>query len=179
MPVISLVPYRNLILTGSVGSGKTGVARLIAQKMEGVNFVDVETEIERREGYPPEQLRAIFGMARLRSAETQLIQEISLHRSTIIAVSGSTMLDPPSFERLQETGPILCLTAELGELLRRLHVQRGGWFHEPNNRATLIGKLKRERQVLALDIPRLDTSALSLEAVAEQAIEFWRSHADT
>lgn len=178
MPVIGRTPYRNLILTGTTGVGKTGVGRMIAAKMDGAKFIDAEVEIQQREGQSIEQIRETFGMARLRSLEKELVNQLTLHRSTIIAVKATTLTDPANLESLAETGPVLCLTAAWGEILRRLHVAYGGRFHQPNYRSSLIGLLKRESGVLSLPIPQLDTTHLSIEAVTEQSINFWRAQSD-
>ena len=171
-------PYRNLILTGTFGVGKTVIGQAVAQKTNASSFIDLETSLYHREGYTPEQIRKTFGIARLRSLENELIQESTLRRSTVIAVRGNTLLEPTNFEKLAETGAILCLTAALGEILRRLHVTRGGWFHDLGNRAELLVKLKRERQVLQLDIPKMDTTSLTVEEVTQKTIDFWVSESD-
>lgn len=178
MPVINRTPYRNLILTGTIGTGKTGVGSRVARSMSGATFVDLEIEIQNREGMTVEQIRETFGQARVRSLEQRLVNEMTLHRSTVIAVSGVTLLDPLNLENLRETGPTLCLTADLGEILRRLHVTHGGRFHEPELRAAFLGRLKRESGVLALDIPQFDTTGVKIEAVAQQVAEFWRAQSD-
>jgi shikimate kinase len=178
MAVINRTPYRNLILTGPMGVGKTGVGRRIQQQMEGSQFFDLEIEIQNREGYSAEQIRATFGLARLRSLENQLVEEMTLRRSCIIAVNGFTLLDPSNLERLRETGPILCLTAALGEILRRVHVTEGGRFHDPNYRAVVVGRLKREGEIARTGLPVLDTTALKMEEVAQRAKTFWLNESD-
>jgi len=178
MPVVNRTPYRNLILTGTMGVGKTGAGRLVAQKMDGANFIDLEIEIYQREGYTPEQIRATFGAARLRSVENRLVEEMTLRRSTVLAVGGLVLLDPANRARLRETGPILCLTAALGEILRRLHVLHGGRFHDVEMRSLAIGRLKRESELLRLDLPRFDTTNMTVEAVAQHAITFWMAESD-
>jgi shikimate kinase len=178
MPVINRTPYRNLILTGTLGTGKTGVGRRISDQMEGAAFIDMEVEIQNREGYTVEQIRETFGLARVRSLENQMVGEITLRRSTVLAISGLTLMEPSNLERLRETGPVLCLTAALGEILRRLHVAQGGRFHDRETRAAAIGRLKREGQVLTLDLPKLDTTGVKIENVVQKAIEFWLSESD-
>lgn len=178
MAVINRTPYRNLILTGPMGVGKTGIGRRIQQQMEGSQFFDLEIEIQTREGYTAEQIRATFGLARLRSLENQLVEEMTLRRSSIIAVNGFTLLDPANLERLRETGPVLCLTAALGEILRRVHVTEGGRFHDPDYRAIVLGRIKREGEIAKMNLASLDTSNLNLEAAASKAKEFWLNESD-
>ncbi len=177
MPVINRIPYRNLILTGYMGVGKTVVGRSIAKQLD-IPFHDIESEIELREGQSAESIRDLFGESRLRTLEAELVREMALVRQAVVVVNGPTLLDTANLERLRETGPVLCLTAVLNEVLRRLHVAQGARFHSPNARATALGRLKREQRVLELALPQLDTTGLTIEVVTERAIQFWMEHAD-
>lgn len=177
MPVINRVPYRNLVLSGYMGVGKTTVGRAIAKKLD-VSFFDVENEIELREGQSAESIRSLFGEARLRNLEAEVIRELVVVRSSIIAVNGPTLLDVTNLEKMRITGPILCLTAALNEILRRLHVAQGARFHSPDARAVALGRLKREMRVLDLELPQLDTTGLTIETVTERSIQFWMEQAD-
>lgn len=178
MPVINRNPYQNLILTGYMGVGKTAVGRAIARQLD-VDFYDLENEIQLREGMSAENIRSLLGESRLRNIEAELIRELSLVRRSIIAVSGPPLLDVNNQERLRATGPVLCLTAALNEVLRRLHVAQGARFHTPDARAVVLGRLKREMTVLSLQLPQLDTTGLSVETVTQRAIDFWMAQADT
>jgi shikimate kinase len=178
MALVNQVPYRNLILTGTMGVGKTRVGRDLHRLMPGSGFWDLEIELQNREGYSPEQIRETFGLARLRSLESQLVEEICLRRSSIIAVNALTLLDPLNLDRLRATGPVLCLRADLGEILRRLHVNMGGRFHDPNYRAGVIGRLKREGAIHELGLMVLDTTRLDLDSTTTQAKQFWLEQAD-
>lgn len=166
-------PYHNLILTGAMGVGKASVLRLIAKQV-GVEYVDLDTEIQMREGMLPLEIRQIFGEARIRSLETTLCREFSLKRGAVLSVSGSTLLDQVNRERLINSGPVLVLTCALNEILRRLHASQGSRFHDPKIRAAELNLVRREQQVLALNLfTTLDTTTLSVEQVAAQAVEFW------
>jgi len=178
MPVIGRTPYRNLILTGSTGTGKTGVGRRMTSQMEDASFIDLEIEIQERHKYTPAQIRSIFGQARLTAIESEMVQELSLRRSNIIAINSTVLLEPKNLEQLRETGPILCLTASLGEILRRLHVQLGGQFQDPEQRALIVGRLKRERSLLTLDLPQYDTTDKGINVVATQVKDFWLANSD-
>ncbi|NDJ85516.1 MAG: hypothetical protein GYB66_06490 [Chloroflexi bacterium] len=177
MPVINRIPYRNLILTGYMGVGKTAIGRRISQRMD-VSFYDIENEIEAREGQPAETIRSLFGEARLRTLETEILRELSLVRSSVVAVNGTTLLDTTNLDKARQTGPVLCLTAALNEILRRFHVAQGARFHNPDSRAIVLGRLKREMRVLSLGLPELDTTGLDIDTVSDRATSFWMAQSD-
>ena len=177
MPVINRIPYRNLILTGYMGVGKTAVGRQIAQQLS-IDFFDIENEIQTREGMSAEQIRSLLGESRIRNVESEIVSELTLLRSTVIAINGPTLLDTTNLEKLRQSGPILCLTTALNEVLRRMHVSRGARFHSPDERARVLGRLKREMKVLSLELPQLDTTGLEIETVTTRAIDFWMTQAD-
>jgi shikimate kinase len=176
MTLFESAPYRNLILTGSMGVGKTSIGRLVARQLSA-DFYDLETEILTREGQSADQIREMFGEARLKALEAVAVRDLTLHRHSVLVIHGPAVLDDINRERLLESGTILCLTCALNEILRRLHVARGVWFHNPYNRAIMLSRLKRERRVTQLDLPQLDTTRLTTEAAAASVIEFWLSQA--
>jgi shikimate kinase len=177
MTLFDGAPYRSLNLTGPMGVGKSTIGRAVARRLEA-EFYDLDNEILTREGQSVDDIRELFGEARLRTLERETIRELSLHRHTVVVINGAAMLDEISRTRLAEAGPILCLTCALNEILRRLHVARGAWFHSPYNRAVMLSRLKREQRVIALDLAQLDTSRLSHEEATAAVIDFWLRHAE-
>ena len=168
-------PYHNLILTGYMGIGKVAVGKAIATQL-GVVFVDLDTEIQLREGMPGEEIRQLFGESRLRSLENELCGELSLRRSSVLSISGVTLLDEDNKRRLSNSGPILVLTCALNEILRRLHVNQGARFHDPKVRSAALTQIRREQQIHRVaGLPTLDTTALTSDQIAEQAITFWKA----
>ena len=167
-------PYRNLILTGQIGVGRVTIGRLLAAQT-GATFLDFDTELQLREGLPAEEIRQLFGEARLRTLEDDLCREISLRRSAVLSVNGPTLLEDANRARLANSGPILILTCELNEILRRMHSSQGARFHDPKVRSAALYQIRRERLILGIaGLPTLGTTELSVEEVAEHALQFWR-----
>jgi len=169
-------PYHNLILTGQIGVGRVTIGRQIAKEV-GAPFFDMDTELQLREGKPSEEIRQLFGEARVRSLEDELCRELALRRGAVLSVNGPTLLEENNRARLGNSGPILVLTCALNEILRRLHSSQGTRFHDPRVRSAALYVIRRERQIHQLpDLPTLDTTVLSVEEVAQKCVAFWREH---
>ena len=174
MSLPSTPPYHNLILTGHIGVGRVTLGRLIAKQI-GVVFADLDNEIQLREGQPADEIRQLFGEARLRSVESDLCREFSLRRGAVLSIDGPTLLEQANRERLLNSGPVLILTCALNEILRRLYAAQGARFHDPKVRAAALYAIRRERLIEQVTgIPTLDTTRFTVEQVAEHAIRFWK-----
>ena len=124
------LPYRNLILTGFVGVGKSTAGRAIAERLE-VDLMDVDEEIVRREGMSITRIRQEFGDARLKILEADVCREAAFMRQAVVVVSGAALLDQRNADLLGGTGRVVCLTCEMGEALRRLHMAYEESFRDP------------------------------------------------
>ncbi|MBN1963238.1 MAG: hypothetical protein JW910_01240 [Anaerolineae bacterium] len=168
-------PYRNLILAGSMGVGKREVAERVAAYYHAP-LRDIDAEIAQREGMPPQEIRELFGVARLTSLETELCRELTIQRGAVIMLSASTVLNEANRRRLLESGVMLVLVTALNETLRRLYAAEGDRFHDPGVRARHMARLRREWQVRALPgLRQLDTTRLTVEQVVAEVSAFWQA----
>lgn len=169
-------PYFNLILVGTIGGRLIPTGKIIAERINS-RFIALDLEIYRREGYSPDDLRALFGVARLRRVEAELSHELALQRGAVIGINCGTLLDRDTRERLTEAGAVVALTCALNETLRRMYIAQGARFQDPRVRAIALDAIRRDQQALgAADPPRLDTTCLSVEQVADRALAFWHEH---
>jgi shikimate kinase len=139
-------------------------------------FFNLDTVIQEREGRYPDELRKLYGEAYGKRVEAEIARELALRRGTIITVTPSTLLDEDTRERLLASGTALVLTCGLNETLRRLYIAQGTRFHDPKVRAVALATIKRDQELLKLDLVKLDTTTISIENTAERAIKFWKEH---
>jgi shikimate kinase len=91
----------NLILTGFMGTGKTTVGRLVAQKL-GREFIDTDIVIEERHG----PIDAIFnsqGESAFRDIERALAHELGQRTGLVIATGGRMLIDPENVKALRRS----------------------------------------------------------------------------
>lgn len=177
--MIATTPHsdRNLILTGYTGPNQLMIARRIAEKL-AMPFVNFEARLEERADLPIEDIRTRYGEARLKTLESEVILEMLLYRGAVILISGQTLKNADYYQRLSDTGQVICLVATLDAVLQRLHLALGSRFHNPRERAIALGDLKREWAVRKLPgIQEFDTTSLSEAQVIEALVGMWREQA--
>jgi len=109
----------NIVLTGFMGTGKTTVGRLLAQRL-GYAFVDTDELIVARAGRPVAEIFREEGQAAFRRWEAWVAQELAGSEATVIATGGRLMLDEDNAAALSRNARVVCLTAAPEEILARL-----------------------------------------------------------
>ena len=164
----------NLIVTGYLEPNRPRISQQLALRL-GLELIDVERMIEDRLGDTIEHMRQLYGERRLKAIETQIMDEIVLHRRALIRVAGSTLLNSGHLAELQRNGVIVCLVASLDSILRRIHLTLGARYHDPVERSRAIGELQREWRIRAVDnVVEFDATTITEAILIERIVTFWR-----
>lgn len=114
--------YRNIILTGFMGTGKSTVGRILAHRLS-MNHVDTDKMIERRYG-PIPRIFEEQGEEGFREIERVIAKEISTDKGYVISTGGRFMLDPENVAVLRDANRIFCLVAQLEVVMERVMRRR-------------------------------------------------------
>lgn len=115
---------RNIVLTGFMGTGKTAVGRLLAERLQRP-LIDVDSEIEREHGTSIAEIFAGQGEAAFRSMEAAVIRRLAGTEGSIISTGGGAVLREENLDTLRRTGIVVCLTASPETVLKRTSVAAG------------------------------------------------------
>jgi 3-dehydroquinate synthase len=160
----------NIALTGFMGTGKSAVGRVVAQRL-GRKFVDMDNAIVLRAGKPIPRIFAEYGESAFRALESEVCAELSEQENLVIATGGGALVNADNRRTMTDSGTVVCLNASPDEILRRV----GGddsrpLLNVPDPRAR-IEELLEVRRAAYQAIPwQIDTTALSIDEVAEQVI---------
>jgi len=113
-----------IVLTGFMGSGKTTVGRLLAEQLDW-RFLDLDHEIERREGRSVPQIFAESGEQHFRRLETATLASLLGQRRVVIALGGGVPEELGNRLLLEQTPrtAVVYLAAEFETLIKRCRKQ--------------------------------------------------------
>ncbi|MGH9697029.1 MAG: shikimate kinase [Bryobacteraceae bacterium] len=112
-------PISGLYLVGFVASGKTTIGRALAQEL-GWPFIDIDTEIEAREGRAIAQIFLERGEIRFREVEAEVIRQFAGGSSAVIALGGGAFVQPANRELIESKGVSVWLDCPLEMIRKRL-----------------------------------------------------------
>jgi shikimate kinase len=161
-----------LILVGLPGSGKSTVGQGVASAT-GRTFLDLDQEIERREGRSITQIWAENGEQYFRKRERQVTEELALVGNMVVAPGGGWMKDPAVVGLVRPPSRIVYLRVRPETALQRLGPMRTA--RPLLSRPDPLGELKRlfdERRASYETADKMvDTELYSLQRVIEMVIE--------
>jgi shikimate kinase len=112
-------PSCNLFLVGPTGAGKTSIGRQLAARY-GMDFLDLDQEIERHTGVPVSRIFDIEGEAGFRRREAAMLDECSRRQGVLLASGAGAVLDPANRRHLVERGYVVWLQVTVPVQLQRL-----------------------------------------------------------
>jgi shikimate kinase/3-dehydroquinate synthase len=160
----------NIVITGFMGTGKSKVGLEVARRL-GWEFVDMDTLIEERVGMTIPEIFAQRGEGFFRQQERQLCQELAQRRGRVIATGGGALIPEENRWILAPSGLLVCLSCDVGEILRRLAQVEDRPLLAGADRRERIEALLTERREAYSRIPhQIDTTGLTVEEVVERVI---------
>jgi shikimate kinase len=163
-----------VFLVGYRGTGKTTVARLLAERL-GWRWLDADAVLEERAGRTVRAVFAAEGEAGFRRRESAVLEDLCRCQGHVIATGGGVVLSPENRARLRAAGLVVYLTADAETIWRRLQADATTAERRP---ALTVGGLAEVRQLLEVREPlyrecahhQVGTVGRSPEDVAEMVL---------
>jgi len=165
------VGFNRIYLVGFMGAGKSTVGRCLAKKL-GWNYIDLDEEIERREGRPIAEIFRVEGEPHFRELERTCLKHLSSLRKAVIALGGGAFIDPDNRALAEKTGLTVWLKASFPSLLRR--VRMDGTRPNFMDKARAENLYETREPFYALARFHVSTDDRSPDAAADEIIEVVR-----
>lgn len=133
---------KNIVLIGLTGCGKTTIGKQLAPLLN-MDFVDMDSYIEKKEGKTVKEIFASRGETYFRSLETIASEELSQAGGKVIATGGGVVLNPKNIDYLKQNGIIIFLDRSPQTILRKINLSIRPMLAENKNRLYELDKERR------------------------------------
>ena len=106
--------FRNkssILLSGFMGCGKSTVGKVLSERL-GFNFVDADAEIVKIAGMSINDIFEKYGEAYFRKLETEVLQNLSFCKNTVIASGGGAMVKTENFDSVKDSSLVIYMNAD-------------------------------------------------------------------
>jgi len=163
-----------IILIGFMGTGKSTVGRLVAEKL-GVEFIDSDRQIERDHGMTIPDMFREWGEPGFRAAETKTLKRLLAEGNRVIATGGGAVLAEENRKAMKEGGTVVALKALPETIIRRVEGDDG----RPLLAGNVADNVLRlyNRRITAYDFAdfTVQTDELTAEETAQRILDYvWK-----
>ena len=160
---------RNLLITGLMGAGKSTVGRLVALELQR-EFIDTDEYLEKHYGPASDLLIQPNGDMLFQEVEMKIATELASRESLVISTGGRFMMNQANIDVMTEHCHIICLEAEIKDLITRLLSADPTTFRPrfdaASDKTQLMQSLQRQSKPYYKQFESLKTSGLLPEEVA-------------
>lgn len=164
---------RHLLLLGLPGSGKSTIGPLVAARL-GRPFVDLDAEIERREGRSVAEVFATSGEAQFRAMERAISDEMlaSGVAPMVLSPGGGWIEDPANRARIGDHAFAVYLRVETAVAIRRMGpaTEARPLLAGPDPEAKLTELLARREQFYLQSQYTVSTDSMTPEQAASSIV---------
>lgn len=161
----------HLFIIGMMGSGKTTVGRLLAERL-GWRHFDSDEQVARDTGRTVPEIFAERGESAFRAAEKRALAEAAVADTpTVVSVAGGAVIDPDN-RRVLRRGGVVWLRARVETLAQRVGDGAGRPLLGDDPAAALRRLYAQRRPVyqelaqVVVDVDRLDPTTVAERVLA-------------
>jgi shikimate kinase len=165
------MPMLLVYLIGFMGAGKSSVGRRLAALL-GWDFVDLDTEIELREGLQIRQIFEQFGEPRFREIERETLRRVAGRVRAVVSLGGGAYVDPENQSVADATGVTVWLKVSFENALGRVTIDGARPLFQDRERAERLyrdrlASYERARLHVSTDGELPDTIARQISALVK------------
>ncbi|MDP8261251.1 MAG: shikimate kinase [Candidatus Kappaea frigidicola] len=158
----------NLYLVGFMGSGKTAVAKEIAESTD-LKYIEMDELIEKKEARSINDIFKDSGEDYFRKVEKEALKEISLADNQVVSCGGGVVIDEANVNLMKDSGVLICLQASPDVIYKRVKNNKDRPLLNVENPQVKIEELLRIRRPYYQKANYIiETDNLSVQQVAQE-----------
>ena len=159
--------FRNLVLVGFMGSGKSSVGRIVSS-LTGFALVDTDTLVAQKAGKSIPDIFRSEGEEHFRQLEAEVLRGLVGRIGLVVATGGGVIVSEENRQLLPQIGPVVWLDAGTEQLYQRIKHSKRPLLQTEDPRRT-VEELYRAREPLYSEVAtvRIDSGKLTHRQTAD------------
>jgi len=139
--------FKNISLIGFMGSGKSTVGKILAEKLR-LLFIDLDKVIELDEEKEIRDIFKIYGEKYFRELEARVIKKIYKNKNCVFACGGGVVKRKENMDLIRENSLVVYLNNSIGDVIYRLKEAKDRPLVDVENKEETIERMMKERDAL-------------------------------
>ncbi|MCP4653251.1 MAG: shikimate kinase [Candidatus Omnitrophica bacterium] len=135
---------KNIYLVGFMGTGKTYVGKIIANRL-GRSFVEMDETIEKQQNRKIVDIFAKDGQAHFRALENKLLNELAEKNNLIVSCGGGVICNDENIKLLKKSGVVFNLHSSAQKVYDRTKMHKTRPILNVDDPLSRIKELMAER----------------------------------
>jgi shikimate kinase len=161
---------RNVILIGFMGTGKSTVGKLLAQRL-GWGYTDVDEWIEKQMNMTIRELFQSHGEPAFRSMESKALSELLAADNQIVATGGGAVLLESNRTCMLANGLVVALTANPETIISRVSRDQNRPLLQGNLQERVYTLLEQRKDVYDFAEVAIDTTDLNTDEIVDLILQ--------
>ncbi|SDX56110.1 shikimate kinase [Tepidimicrobium xylanilyticum] len=174
--------FKNIVLIGMSGSGKSAVGKYIAEKLN-LEFIDTDEMIVDKTGQSINNIFKLYGEKYFRALEQDIIEKTIKKEGAVISTGGGVVLNKRNIEILKKKGMIFLLQASIDSIVANIESSPANKEERPllkdainlRKRIEEIYKKRRHLYISNSDIV-VNVDHKTMEAIGDEIIYIFKQH---
>ncbi len=165
----------NLVFLGMMGSGKSSIGSIISKKL-GINFIDIDNEIEKKLGMKIAKIFENKGEKYFRDTELNTTLKILKRNQTVISLGGGAFLNNRIKKEVLENHISFWLNWDIKTLVDRIKNSQKRPVAFRASKDELIELIKKRSIVYSKAMYKIDCENLTKNEIVKNILKIYEAH---
>ena len=166
---------KNLVFLGMMGSGKTTLGKIVSKKLNK-NFIDIDNEIENKEGMKISDLFVQKGEAFFRKLEERISLQNLKKNNSVISLGGGAFINKNIQNEVLKNHISIWLKWDNENLIKRIKNSQKRPIAFNASRNELIELIKKRSIVYSKAMYKINCENLSKNEVVNNILKIYEAH---
>tara|TARA_B110001452_G_C15185428_1_gene411738 strand:- start:751 stop:1263 length:513 start_codon:yes stop_codon:yes gene_type:complete len=165
----------NLVFLGMMGSGKTSIGSIVSKKL-GLDFIDIDQEIEKKLGITISKIFEVEGEKYFRRIEEEVALKILQKKQCVISLGGGAFINKNIKQEVLKNHLSFWLNWEHKTLLKRILNSKKRPLAFKAKKNELFDLIKKRSNIYSGALYKIDCEACTKSEIVKKILDLYEKH---